>query len=176
MSDAKSLDGEFAYGSGLVNPAEAVRPGLVYEALEEDYIIMLCSIGYDAKKLQVLSGDTTCPNLPVTASPKDLNYPSMAAEVVPAKPSNVTFRRTVTNVGSATSSYKAKIVTNSKVNIKVEPEVLTFKSLNEKKSFVVSVSGSALRVQSRLSASLVWSDGTFSVRSPIVLHTQSVRA
>ncbi|XP_050280659.1 subtilisin-like protease SBT4.3 [Quercus robur] len=169
MSDAKSLDGEFAYGSGLVNPAEAVRPGLVYEALEEDYIIMLCSIGYDAKKLQVLSGDTTCPNLPATASPKDLNYPSMAAEVVPAKPSNVTFRRTVTNVGSATSSYKAKIVTNSKVNIKVEPEVLTFKSLNEKKSFVVSVSGS-VPVNSRLSASLVWSDGTYSVRSPIVLH------
>ena len=171
MSDAKSLGGEFAYGSGYVNPVAAVRPGLVYEAVKEDYIIMLCNIGYDAKKLQILSGDTkaTCPKLPVTASPKDLNYPSMAAEVVPAKPSNVMFRRTVTNVGSATSTYKAKIVTNSKVNIKVEPEVLTFKSLNEKKSFVVSVSGS-VPVNSRLSASLVWSDGTYSVRSPIVLH------
>ncbi|XP_075647107.1 subtilisin-like protease SBT4.6 [Castanea sativa] len=178
MSDAKSLGGEFAYGSGQINPVAAVRPGLVYEALKEDYIIMLCNIGYDAKKLQVLSGDTntTCPKLPVTASPKDLNYPSMAAEVFPAKPFNVTFHRTVTNVGLATSSYKAKIVTNSKVNIKVEPEVLTFKSLNEKKSFVVSVSGSGLPVKSRLSASLVWSDGTYSVRSPIVLHTQSVRA
>ncbi|KAF3975223.1 hypothetical protein CMV_001514 [Castanea mollissima] len=178
MSDAKSLGGEFAYGSGQINPVAAVRPGLVYEALKEDYIIMLCNIGYDAKKLQVLSGDTntTCPKLPVTASPKDLNYPSMAAEVFPAKPFNVTFHRTVTNVGLATSSYKAKIVTNSKVNIKVEPEVLTFKSLNEKKSFLVSVSGSGLPVKSRLSASLVWSDGTYSVRSPIVLHTQSVRA
>lgn len=178
MSDAKSLGGEFAYGSGHVNPVAAVRAGLVYEAVKEDYIIMLCNIGYKAKELQILSGDTktTCPKLPVTASPRDLNYPSMAAKVVPAKPFNVTFHRTVTNVGSATSSYKAKIVTNSKVNIKVEPEVLTFKSLNEKKSFVVSVSGSALRVQSRLSASLVWSDGTYSVRSPIVLHTQSVRA
>ncbi|KAL4599151.1 hypothetical protein ACB092_11G106800, partial [Castanea dentata] len=173
MSDAKSLGGEFAYGSGQINPVAAVRPGLVYEALKEDYIIMLCNIGYDAKKLQALSGDTntTCPKLPVTASPKDLNYPSMAAEVFPAKPFNVTFHRTVTNVGLATSSYKAKIVTNSKVNIKVEPEVLTFKSLNEKKSFVVSVSGSGLPVKSRLSASLVWSDGTYSVRSPIVLHT-----
>ena len=172
MSDATSLGGEFAYGSGFVNPAEAVRPGLVYEALEEDYIIMLCSIGYDAKKLQVLSGDTNtaCPKLPVTASPKDLNYPSMAAEVVPAKPFNVTFHRTVTNVGSATSSYKAKIVTNSKLNIKVEPEVLTFKAVPEKKSFVISVSGS-VPVNSMLSASLVWSDGTYSVRSPIVLHS-----
>ncbi|KAL0008343.1 hypothetical protein SO802_009845 [Lithocarpus litseifolius] len=178
MSDAKSPGGEFAYGSGLVNPVAAVRPGLVYEALKEDYVTLLCNIGYDAKKLRILTGGTRtkCPKLPVTASPKDFNYPSMAAEVFPAKPFNVEFHRTVTNVGSATSSYNAKTVTNSKVNIKVEPEVLTFKSLNEKKSFLVSVNGSGLPVKSSLSASLVWSDGTYSVRSPIVLHTQSVSA
>ncbi|XP_030964246.1 subtilisin-like protease SBT4.3, partial [Quercus lobata] len=175
ISDAKSLGGEFAYGSGLVFPVEAARPGLVYEALEEDYIIMLCSIGYDAKKLQILLGDTNtaCPT--VTASPKDLNYPSMGAEVVPERPVNIMFNRTVTNVGIENSIYKAKIVTNSKLNIEVEPEVLTFKAVLEKKSFVVSVSGS-VPVNSRLSASLVWSDGSFSVRSPIVLHAQSIRA
>ena len=175
MIDAKSPGREFAYGSGLVFPVEAARPGLVYEALEEDYIIMLCSIGYDAKKLQILLGDTNtaCPT--VTASPMDLNYPSMAAAVTPERPINIMFNRTVTNVGSKNSIYKAKIVTNSKLNIKVEPEVLTFKAVLEKKSFVVSVSGS-VPVNSRLSASLVWSDGIYSVRSPIVLHAQSIRA
>ncbi|XP_065617204.1 subtilisin-like protease SBT4.10 [Quercus suber] len=162
MSDTKSLGGEFAYGSGHVNPVAAVRPGVVYEALKEDYIIMFVTLAIMQRNFQVLSGDnntTTCPKLPVSASPKDLNYPSMAAEVSP----------------KSLSIYKAKIVTNSKVDIKVEPVVLTFKSLNEKISFVVSVSGSGLPAMSRLSASLVWSDVTYSVRSPIIVHNQRLR-
>ena len=54
--------------------------------------------------------------------------------------------------------------------MKVEPGVLTFKSLNEKISFVVSVSRGGLPAMSRLSASLVWSDVTYSVRSLIIVH------
>nr|POF21435.1 subtilisin-like protease sbt4.4 [Quercus suber] len=175
MSDAESVGGEFAYGSGIVFPGYAVSPGLVYEALEEDYIIMLCSIGYDANKLKIITGDpnSACPT--VTASPKDLNYPSMTAAVTPERPLNVIFNRTVTNVGSQTTIYKAKIVTNSKLNVNVEPEELSFTAVHEKKSFVVSVSGS-VPVNSRLSASLEWFDGLNSVRSPIVLHSQEVRA
>ena len=59
--------------------------------------------------------------------------------------------------------------------MKVEPGVLTFKSLNEKISFVVSVSRGGLPAMSRLSASLVWSDVTYSVRSLIIVHNQRVR-
>ncbi|KAF7833346.1 subtilisin-like protease SBT4.3 [Senna tora] len=51
----------------------------------------------------------------------------------------------------------------------VEPEVLTFMSLNEKKSFLVTVVGEEISNQTVISSSLVWSDGTHNVRSPSVV-------
>jgi hypothetical protein len=53
----------------------------------------------------------------------------------------------------------------------VKPNILFFKSLKENKSFVVIVSGKALPARKRVSASLVWSDRTHNVRSPIVVYT-----
>jgi hypothetical protein len=177
MSATKNYEGEFAYGSGHINPIKAVNPGLVYEALKEDYIKMLCSIGYGVKKLRLISGDnSTCPKKSDNISPKDLNYPSMAAEIMPLKLFKISFNRTVKNVGFANSTYTAKIFPNSKLNFKVVPGVLSFKSLNEKKSFVLFVTGSGMLAMSRVSASLVWSDGTHSVRSPIILHNKWLKS
>ncbi|KAL1217700.1 Subtilisin-like protease SBT4.3 [Cardamine amara subsp. amara] len=63
----------------------------------------------------------------------------------PLDPFNVTFRRTVTNVGFPNSAYKASVVPlRPEIQINVEPEILRFGSLQEKKSFVVSISGQAL--------------------------------
>ena len=36
--------GEFAFGVGRTNPMKAIELGLVYEALKEDYIKLLCRI------------------------------------------------------------------------------------------------------------------------------------
>ncbi|KAL1208308.1 Subtilisin-like protease SBT4.3 [Cardamine amara subsp. amara] len=90
----------------------------------------------------------------------------------PLDPFNVTFRRTVTNVGFPNSAYKASVVPlRPEIQINVEPEILRFGSLQEKKSFVVSISGQALKNGSFVSSSLVWSDGSHSVRSPIVAYS-----
>ncbi|ONI00109.1 hypothetical protein PRUPE_6G067800 [Prunus persica] len=43
--------GAFAYGSGHISPVNAINPGLVYEASEEDYIRLLCTI-YDEGKVR----------------------------------------------------------------------------------------------------------------------------
>ncbi|KAK9279025.1 hypothetical protein L1049_012700 [Liquidambar formosana] len=164
--------GEFAYGSGHINPIKAVDPGLVYEAYKEDYIKLLCSTGYDEKSLRLISGDnSSCPKEKELA--RDFNYPSMTVEVPANISFNVSFHRTVTNVGIPNSTYRAKVLPNPKMKVEVVPSILSFKSLNEKKSFAVTVAGGGVPQYEMVSASLVWSDGTHSVRTPIVVSCLS---
>lgn len=59
------------------------------------------------------------------------------------------------------------------LQVAVSPSVLSFKSVNEKHSFVVTVTGKVLSDANVISTSLVWSDGVHSVRSPIVVYTSS---
>ncbi|KAI9196095.1 hypothetical protein LWI28_020987 [Acer negundo] len=172
MNPSKNGDTEFAFGSGHINPLEAINPGLVYETLKPDYIKMLCSLGLNDTVIRSISGDnSTCPKGLEKESPKDLNYPSMSTKLQQDTPFKITFNRTVTNVGFPNSVYTAKVSQPQNANIKVEPAVLSFKSLNEKKSFTVTVTGSS--VKPFLSSSLVWSDGKHNVRSPIVVHYSS---
>ncbi|XP_019057570.1 PREDICTED: subtilisin-like protease SBT4.5 [Tarenaya hassleriana] len=159
---------EFAYGSGHLNPTKAADPGLVYEITGDDYLKMLCSANYTASELKAIAGRAvSCPkgsNLKI----KDLNYPSMSAKFS-SRPSEITFLRTVTNVGPASSTYKAEVVSSSDLKVEIKPNTLSFKSVGEKKSFTVKVSGiSSVDFQS---ATLVWSDGSRTVRSPIVIYS-----
>ncbi|GAU37173.1 hypothetical protein TSUD_391620 [Trifolium subterraneum] len=86
---------------------------------------------------------------------------------------NVEIPRTVTNVGSPNSSYRATIIPIQNIKISVKPKVLSFKSLNEKHSFVVTVVGVVKSNQTVFSSSLVWSDGTHNVKSPIIVQKLS---
>ncbi|OMO66692.1 hypothetical protein COLO4_30417 [Corchorus olitorius] len=158
MDQSKSQGGEFAYGSGHINPIKARDPGLVYETLKEDYIKLLCSIGYNLDQIKAIAGDnsSSCPPSYQKVPPKDLNYPSMTALVPPNESFTVNFLRTVTNVGLANSTYKAQVSPNSGLEVEVVPDILSFKSLQEKKSFNVTVTGKNLKQPAMVSASLVW--------------------
>ncbi|EOY33906.1 Subtilase family protein, putative [Theobroma cacao] len=172
MDKSKNPDGEIAYGAGHINPVKAIHPGLVYEAFKEDYIKLMCSLGYSPDNVKLVSGgNSSCPKRSENVPPKDLNYPSPTASVPTNKSFTVTFHRTVENVGLANSTYKAEVSPNPKLEVKVVPEILSFKALNETKSFKVTVSGGDLKSHSLLSTTLIWSDGTHIVRSPIVVHT-----
>ncbi|XP_059625235.1 subtilisin-like protease SBT4.5 [Cornus florida] len=173
MNSTTNKDGELSYGAGHINPIKAADPGLVYEAFRDDYIKMLCDMGYDMKMIRTITGDmSSCPK-GHKGSPKDLNYPSMASQVDEYKSFTLRFPRTVTNVGRANSTYKAKVtMADSKIRVGVRPSVLSFEALYEKKSFVVTVvSPPGEGVHGLMSGSLVWSDGTHVVRSPIVAYT-----
>ncbi|KAK7266293.1 hypothetical protein RIF29_18936 [Crotalaria pallida] len=178
MTTAKPMKGtqdkEFAYGSGHVNPLQAINPGLIFNLSKVDYAKLLCNIGYDTKKVRQISGDDfTCPP-PQRSMVKDINYPALAIQVKPMQPFEVNFTRTVTNVGFAKSTYKVNVVSGLDLNVTIVPKVLTFKSLEEKQSFNVSVSGKKNLSGSVLSSSLVWTDGAHSVRVPIVVDVSEI--
>ncbi|KAL4383963.1 hypothetical protein GQ457_15G029030 [Hibiscus cannabinus] len=172
MDPSKHPDGEFSYGSGHVNPVNAINPGLLYDNAEGDNISFLCSIGYSEDNIRRISGTNgSCPKNSSKTLPRDFNYPTLTALVKADGSFTVNFLRTVTNVGVATSTYNATISSDSKLDVKVTPQVLSFKTLWEKKSYNVTVKGKALAEMSMASASLTWSDSIHNVRSPIVIHT-----
>ncbi|TYI62862.1 hypothetical protein E1A91_D10G277000v1 [Gossypium mustelinum] len=170
MSPKTNTDLEFAYGSGLINPSSAIDPGLVYDAGEIDYIKFLCGQGYSSKQLRLVTGDnkTGCTKA-TNGSALDLNYPTFALVVSLSGDDTYfsrDFHRTVTNVGSPVSTYNAIVNAPKELDIKVKPNVLSFKSIGEKKSFVVTV---AVKVGlPTVSGTSVWDDGVHKVRSPVV--------
>ncbi|CAI0443445.1 unnamed protein product [Linum tenue] len=170
-------DAEFGYGSGQIHPSRAVDPGLVYDAGEIDYVEMLCGQGYNITQLRLVTGDqSSCSSAATNGTAVwDLNYPSFALSSEKLKTSVTrVFHRTVTNVGSATSTYtaiyKAKVMSSKELKIKVNPKVLRFKELGETMSFRVTVKAK-LKQSGIVSGVLVWSDGSHKVRSPVVAHT-----
>ncbi|XP_019056322.1 PREDICTED: subtilisin-like protease SBT4.5 [Tarenaya hassleriana] len=176
MNATEDAESVFAFGSGHLKPTAAADPGLVYESTKADHIALLCALNFTTTSLRLISGDnSTCTKEQADTLPRNLNYPSMAAAVSSQTEFNLTFVRTVTNVGMANSTYKANVVEgagSSKIDVKVEPDALSMKSMYEKKSFTVTVSGKALKPLEPMSATLVWSDGTHTVRSPIVIYAK----
>ncbi|XP_022922127.1 cucumisin-like [Cucurbita moschata] len=160
-------DAEFAYGSGHINPLGAVNPGLIYNATEIDYVRFLCGQGYSTKLIQQVSGDNSSCSRSDSNVVFDLNYPSFALSTSISTPISQVYRRRVTNVGSANSTYNAIVSGPSRLKITVNPSVLSFKALGEELSFEVTIEGSIS--SGIVSASLVWDDGQHKVRSPVIV-------
>ncbi|KAK1425830.1 hypothetical protein QVD17_21191 [Tagetes erecta] len=160
-------EAKFTYGSRHINPLKAISPGLVYETYVEDYLRIWCNILRGPGSMIPI--DVNCP---VQLTPREINYPSMAAQVEVRNSYSVSFPRTVTNVGRANSTYVASIKGDlSKLRISVEPNILHFVSLNQKMNFVVTIRGKGMRPLRIKRMSVLWTDGTHNVRSPIVVCT-----
>ncbi|XP_065871979.1 cucumisin-like [Euphorbia lathyris] len=168
MNADTNPDAEFGYGSGHINPAKAADPGLVYDAGEADYVKFLCGEGYSNRQLKLITGDDKTCSEGTNGTVWDLNYPSFALSTKYKESITRIFHRTVTNVGSAGSSYKTIVKAPAGLQIQVQPAVLSFKNVGEKQSFVVTVK--ATMIKPMISGSLVWDDGFHKVRSPIVAH------
>lgn len=168
MSLEANVDGEFAYGSGHIDPVKAKSPGLVYDISEADYISFLCGQGYSNKNLQLVTGDNTTCTAATNSTVYDLNYPSFALSASSSTTISRVYHRNVTNVGSASSTYKATVHSSTGLSIVVEPDTLSFQSLGETQTFTVTVN--ATINSSMLQGSLVWDDGTYQVRSPVVAY------
>ncbi|XVF79949.1 hypothetical protein PTKIN_Ptkin15bG0031200 [Pterospermum kingtungense] len=159
----------FAFGSGHVDPDRAADPGLIYDITPKDYIYYLCSLKYKPSQIAVFMDNFTCPKH-ATMQPGDLNYPSFSVNFKrTAQNITFTYKRTVTNVGVPSSTYKVLVQDPIGVSVTVKPRILRFKKMGEKLSYKVSFTGLKRRklVADLSFGSLVWVSGKYRVRSPI---------
>ncbi|KAK1259308.1 hypothetical protein QJS04_geneDACA001439 [Acorus gramineus] len=162
------LASSFDLGAGFLNPTGVMNPGLVYDARPADYKSFLCSIGYDQKKLHLVTGDnSTCDHSINTAS--NLNYPSIT---VPNLKGSYSVTRTVTNVGNHRSIYRAIVSPPPGINVNVTPKVLIFNRYGQKMNFTVNFSASAAS-KGYVFGSLTWKNGISHVTSPLVVRVAS---
>ncbi|CAO2040475.1 unnamed protein product [Urochloa humidicola] len=160
----------FVRGAGHVDPNRAVDPGLVYDASTNDYISFLCSVGYTAQQIAVLTRDgtvTDCSKL--RGSVGDHNYPAFSV-VFRSGVSAVTQRRIARNVGSSTiTTYTPYITSPAGVGITVQPSTLKFTLLQKTQAYAVTFTRLGNVTDKYTFGSIVWSNGKYTVTSPIAI-------
>ncbi|KAJ3706674.1 hypothetical protein LUZ61_010379 [Rhynchospora tenuis] len=156
----------FSMGAGHVDPSKAANPGLVYDINPDEYIGLLCTLGYTDKQVQTITHkDVSCQEVKKIEQTQ-LNYPSITMS---ASTGNLVVNRTVTNVGTANAKYTAEVVMPKGVTVSVSPNVLQFSNVNEKQSFTVSMSWTPAD-SAYIGGNLNWISGEYIVRSPIVIY------
>ncbi|XP_027906737.1 subtilisin-like protease SBT1.9 [Vigna unguiculata] len=159
-----------ASGSGHINPNRALNPGLVYDVGVQDYVNLLCALGFTQRNITVITGtssnDCSKPSL-------DLNYPSFIAFFNSNNSSTAQeFQRTVTHVGEGPASYAASFIPVEGYEVSVSPELLVFKEKYEKLSYTLRIEGPRKKKEKKVAFGyLIWTDLQHVVRSPIVVTT-----
>ncbi|HEY8567676.1 S8 family serine peptidase [Microbulbifer sp.] len=156
----------FDIGAGMVQPANAFFPGLVYDAGLLDYFAFLCGA---QNQPQMLSA-ADCSYLEAngfSADSSDLNLPSIGiAELVGKQ----TVTRRVTSVDPGTQWYWAEVDAPVGVTVEVSPRILRLKQ-GETATVEITFSATSEAVQGQWTfGELRWSQGLRKVRSPIAVR------
>jgi subtilisin family serine protease len=151
----------FNVGSGHVRPNAMVDPGLVYDAGFSDYLAFLKGQGL------CCASSASIPALDAS----DLNQPSLAVGDLAGVQ---TLTRRVTNVGGSAATYTATVAAPAGFTVST-PAPLTL-AAGETKSFSVTITRTDAPLNTYRFGSLTWSDGTHSVRSPIVIRPVAIAA
>lgn len=157
------LDTPFGFGAGHFVPQKAADPGLVYDASYDDYHLYLCSIGFKTADIQVPCPKETIPSY-------NLNYPSLQISKLNG---TAVVKRTVTNVAAGKSTYNSTVIPPFGLSVKVEPSVLSFDSVGQKRDFTITISPSSssrkVKHPNYGFGSYTWNDGIHTVRSPMAI-------
>jgi subtilisin family serine protease len=168
-SGSDALDGPntnplviFRQGAGHVRPNSAADPGLVYDHGFNDWLAFLCgtTTGVNPATCNALQG------LGFSFDPSDVNVPSIAIGDLTGVQ---TVTRKVTNVSSSPATYNASVTGMTGIDVNVNPFSLTL-SPGETKSFTVTFTRTTATLNEYTGGQLTWSDGTHSVRSPLVIR------
>lgn len=158
----------FRQGAGHVQPNIAADPGLVFNAGLFDWFAFLCGT-----TTAVAPG--TCNALGAAGysfDPSDLNVASIA--IGDLRDSQTVTRR-VTNVGSAAATYAASLTGMGGFTVVINPSSLTLNP-GETGAFDVTITRTTAAMNVYTGGQLTWSDGTRSVRTPIVVRPIALEA
>ncbi len=145
----------FRQGAGHVDPAAAMNPGLVFDSGFNDWLNFICG---------TQPGSFCSAFTPI--NPSDLNVASIA---LGAMPGSQTITRRVTNVGGSTATYSASVSGMAGMTVTVSPSTLTL-AAGETKEFSVTFSNTGATLNNYTGGQLRWSDGTHTVRVPMVVR------
>ncbi|KAK8658306.1 hypothetical protein V6N13_036514 [Hibiscus sabdariffa] len=168
----QKLANPFDFGGGIINPNGAADPGLIYDMGLLDYIHYLCAMGYNNSAITRFTGQSTaCPD--EKPSILDVNVPSIT---ISSLRDSVTLTRTVTNVGSPKSIYRAEIEPPIGSTVTVRPHILVFNSRTKKISFNVTISAVHRVNTGYLFGSLTWRNERNAVRIPLSVKTDILQS
>ncbi|RDY01852.1 Subtilisin-like protease, partial [Mucuna pruriens] len=154
------------YGSGHIQPNLAMDPGLVYDMRTRDYLNFICAHENNQFLLKYFNHNSY--NCPKSYNIENLNYPSITVANRGMNPINVS--RTVTNVGTPTSTYVVRANVLEGFKVLVHPSSLTFNTIGEKKRFRVILHATSVPSHGfPVFGNLSWTDGNHTVTSPIIV-------
>ena len=158
----------FRQGGGHVKPNSAADPGLVYDHGFNDWLAFLCgaTTGVNAATCNALSGAG------YSLDPSDLNVASIS---IGALAGAQTIKRTVTNVGSSTSTYTATLQGLTGITRTITPSSLTL-APGQSGAFTINFTRTTATLNAFSGGQLYWSDGTHTVRSPITIRPVALAA
>ncbi|KAL6856175.1 hypothetical protein ACP4OV_018977 [Aristida adscensionis] len=166
--------------AGHVRPQLALDPGLVYDAVEQDYVDFLCTLNYNATQIRPIVPDFAGCTRTLPGSATGLNYPSF----VVAFDNGTGVRsltQTATKVSEGPEAYTVSAVAPEQlVAVTMTPAKLEFGGKNEKRSYNVvfrskmnttaATHGAAaeMKPKTRQFGHIVWKNDVHQVRSPVV--------
>ena len=158
----------FRQGAGHVEPTSAADPGLVYDSGFLDWLAFLCGTtsGVNPATCTALAGQG------FSLDPSDFNSASIAIGAL-AGVQSVT--RTVTNVGDSAATYNVSVNMAAGVDVDVSPSSLTLDP-GESASFEITFTRTTAALNAYAGGQMTWSDGSHSVRSPIVVRSVALAA
>jgi hypothetical protein len=155
-----------------VNPGKAIDPGLIYDIRPDEYITHLCTLGYTKSEIfSVTHMNVSCHELLQMNRGFSLNYPSISVIFKRGMTSKMIKRR-LTNVGTPNSIYSVEVRAPEGVKVRVKPQKLVFKQINQSLSYRVwFISKKRTGTEGEFAqGDLTWvqsSNGFYRVRSPI---------
>jgi subtilisin family serine protease len=163
-NDSGSPGNPFGYGAGLVQPKDAMDPGLVYDSSYDDWAKFVCGSG------QVAETNELCAKGKI--DPSDLNYPTIAVGDLAGRQ---TVTRTVRNVSQLPEVYFPKVEGLTGIKVTVSPKLLVVLP-GRTATYKVTFEHNGAPLEQYSFGKLNWRSNRHTVSSTVAIRPLTVKA